>query len=79
MILTLDYSLDAEKNGGMVSAFSYAHGLNELAGSWSASVAGGNFKAGNSISFAGVLKNGIITRMRRACGTLKARMQVSDS
>ena len=59
---TIDFSLDSSKNGGNVTALSYSHGLSELAGSWSASVAGGNFTAGNSISFAGVLKNGIITR-----------------
>ena len=60
-MITLDFSLDSSKNGGNVTAFSYSHSLNELVGSWSASVAGGSFKAGDSISFSGVMKDGIIT------------------
>ena len=58
---TIDFSLDAAKNGGKITAFHYSHGLNELVGSWSASVANGTFKAGNSISFDDVMENGIIT------------------
>lgn len=57
---TLDFSLNDTKNGGKITAFSYSHGLNELCGSWRASIAGGNFKAGNSISFSNVLTDGII-------------------
>lgn len=59
---TIDFSLDAAKNGGKVTAFRYSHGLSELVGSWSASVAGGTFKAGSSISFDGVMENGFITK-----------------
>lgn len=59
---TFLFSLDDKKNGGKISAFNYSHSLNELAGSWSAAAAGGNFKAGNSISFDGVMENAIITR-----------------
>ncbi len=59
---TIDFSLNADKNGGKITAFNYSHGLNELVGSWSASVVGGTFKAGDSISFDDVMKDGIITR-----------------
>lgn len=59
---TLDFNLPDLKNGGKITAFNYSHSLNELAGSWSANIAGGTFKAGNSISFGNVLKNAIITR-----------------
>ncbi len=59
---TIDFSLDSAKNGGNITDFHYSHGLNELVGSWSASVAGGTFKAGASISFDGVMTNGIITK-----------------
>ena len=59
---TVDVTLDAQKNGGKVISFQYSHSLNELVGSWSASVAGGTFKAGNSISFSNVMRNGIIMR-----------------
>lgn len=59
---TLDFTLNSAKNGGHITAFNYSHSLNELVGSWSASVAGGTFKAGNSISFSNVMTNGIITR-----------------
>ena len=59
---TLDFSLNSQKNGGKITALTYSHSLNELVGSWSASVAGGTFKAGNSISFSGVMTSGIITR-----------------
>ena len=58
---TFDFSLEAKKNGGYVTAFNYSHSLNELVGSWSASVAGGSFEAGNPISFDNVMENGIIT------------------
>ena len=59
---TFLFSLDDAKNGGKISAFNYSHSLNELSGSWSASAAGGTFKAGNSISFDGVMENALITR-----------------
>lgn len=59
---TLDFNLPDSKNGGKITAFNYSHSLNELVGSWSANIAGGTFKAGNSISFGNVLKNAIITR-----------------
>ena len=58
---TITFNLDAKVNGGEVTAFNYSRSLNELIGTWSAEVAGGTFKAGNSISFSGVLTNGIIT------------------
>ena len=58
---TLDFSLDADKNGGKITAFSYSHSLNELVGSWSARAVGGTFKAGKSITFSGVMSDGIIT------------------
>ena len=59
---TLDFNLPSDKNGGKISAFNYSHSLNELVGSWSANVAGGIFKAGDSISFGNVLTDGIISR-----------------
>lgn len=59
---TLDFNLPDSKNGGKITAFNYSHSLNELVGSWSANIAGGTFKVGNSISFGNVLKNAIITR-----------------
>lgn len=59
---TLDFNLSDDINGGKIIAFNYSHSLNELVGSWSANVAGGNFNAGNSISFSDVLNNAIITR-----------------
>lgn len=59
---TLDFNLPDLKNGGKITAFNYSHSLNELVGSWSANIAGGTFKAGNSISFGNVIKNAIITR-----------------
>ena len=58
---TIDFSLDAVKNGGKITAFNYSHSLNELVGSWNASAAGGTFKAGETINFDGVIKDGIIT------------------
>ena len=67
---TIDFSLDAAKNGGKITDFHYSHSLNELVGSWSASVAGGTFKAGNSISFNGVMENGIITSAYKDSGGL---------
>ena len=59
---TLDYNINSAKNGGKVTGFNYSRSLNELVGSWSATVAGGSFTAGNSISFGSVMTNGIITR-----------------
>lgn len=61
-MITLDFNLPATKNGGKIVSFNYSHNLNELVGSWSATIAGGIFKAGNSISFSNVLTNGIISR-----------------
>ena len=61
-MMTLDYSLNDTKNNGKITAFTYSHGLNELCGSWSATVAGGSFTAGNSISFSTVMTDGIISR-----------------
>ena len=58
---TLDFTLNSAKNGGRITDFNYSHSLNELVGSWSATIAGGTFKAGNSISFDNVMKNGIIS------------------
>ena len=62
MSRTVDYALASDKNGGKVTGFSYSRSLNELVGSWSATVAGGSFTAGASISFDGVLTNGVISR-----------------
>ena len=70
---TFDFSLNDVKNGGKITAFNYSHGLNDLVGSWSACVAGGTFKAGETISFSNttsgesisssnLMHNGIITR-----------------
>ena len=58
----LDYNLNDQKNGGHVTGLSYSRSLNELISSWSATVAGGSFTAGESISFSGVMTNGIISR-----------------
>ncbi|MBR1486670.1 MAG: hypothetical protein IJ597_05385 [Synergistaceae bacterium] len=58
---TINFNLNAEVNGGKITAFNYSRSLNELIGTWNAEVAGGTFKAGNSISIGGVLTNGIIT------------------
>ena len=59
---TLDLSLQSVDDNRKITAFNYSHSLNELVGSWSATVAGGTFKAGDSISFNNVMKNGIISR-----------------
>ena len=64
-MIVLDYSLDDSKNGGKITAFSYSHSLNELCGSWSATVAGGSFTAGENISFSNVMTNGIISRAKK--------------
>ena len=56
-----DFNLSASKNGGNITAFNYSHGLNDLVGSWSASVAGGSFLAGEAISFSNVLTDGVIS------------------
>ncbi len=58
---TLNFALNSAKNGGHITAFNYSHSLNELVGSWTAEAAGGTFKAGNSISFDGVMTDGIIS------------------
>ena len=55
------FNLNSGLNGGKITGFNYSRSLNELTGSWSAEVAGGSFKAGNSINIGGVLANGIIT------------------
>lgn len=62
---TITANLNDSLNGGKVTAFNYSHGLNELGGSWSAQVAGGNFVAGNSITFSGVMTNGIISKAQK--------------
>ncbi len=59
---TIDFALDSEKNGGKITAFNYSHSLNDLVGSWFANVVNGSFRAGDAISFNGVMTNGIITR-----------------
>lgn len=59
---TITFNLNAAKNGGKITAFNYSHGLNELCGSWSAQAAGGNFVAGDSISFGNVMTDGIISK-----------------
>ncbi len=62
---TLDFNLSANKNGGKITAFNYSRRLNELAGSWTLQAAGGNFTAGASISLAGVMNNGIISKAQK--------------
>lgn len=62
---TLDFNFSATKNGGKITAFNYSRRLNELAGSWTLQAAGGNFTAGDSISFAGVMNNGIISKAQK--------------
>ena len=59
---TIDFNLNAEKNGGKIVAFNYSRSLNELVGSWSAKIANGSFTAGDFISFEGAMKDGIITK-----------------
>ena len=55
---TIDFSLnDARK----ITAFNYSHSLGELVGSWSASIAGGSFEAGDAFTINNVMKNGIIS------------------
>lgn len=61
MSKTIDYTLASSKNGGKVTSFNYSRSLNELVGTWSATVAGGSFTAGSSISFNGVMTNGVIS------------------
>lgn len=60
-----DFTLEQDINNGKITAFSYSRSLNELVGSWSANVAGGTFKAGESITFNGVMTNGIISKARK--------------
>ena len=60
-MLVLDFNLNDSKNGGKVTGFNYSRNLNELVSSWSATVAGGTFKAGDFISFSGVMTDGIIS------------------
>ena len=57
---TKDFTLPASVGGGRISSFRYSHSLRELVGSWSASVAGGTFKAGDAFSVRDVMNNGII-------------------
>ena len=64
-MITQTFSLDAINNGGNVTAFTYSHGLNELCGAWSAIIANGTFMAGDTISFAPVMTNGIISRAQK--------------
>ncbi len=59
----IDYNLNQPKNGGKITAFNYSRKLNELAGSWSAQVAGGIFNAGDTISFSNVMTDGIISKL----------------
>lgn len=61
----LNFNLNSDKNGGKITDFRYSKTLNELAGSWSAQAAGGTFTAGNSISFEGVMTNGIISKAQK--------------
>ncbi|MBR1436968.1 MAG: hypothetical protein IJ587_00390 [Synergistaceae bacterium] len=62
---SLSFNLNSAKNGGKITAFNYSHGLNELCGSWSAQAVNGSFIAGNSISFDGVMTNGIISKAQK--------------
>ena len=56
---TLDYTFPADQGGGKLVNFQYSRSLNELIGSWSAEVAGGNFTAGSTFSVP-CMQNGII-------------------
>lgn len=63
---TLDYDLPAEQGGGKLINFQYSRSLNELIGTWSAEIAGAfTGKAGDSITFAGAMGNGVISKVRR--------------
>ena len=62
---TKDFSLQATKNGGKITAFNYSRRLNELCGSWSANAVNGTFTAGETISFKDVMTNGIIAKARK--------------
>ena len=62
---TLDYNISSNKNGGKITAFNYSRRLNELAGTWTLQSASGNFTAGDSISLAGVMNNGIISKAQK--------------
>lgn len=64
-MIVLDFDINSSKNGGKITSFTYSHGLNELCGSWSANVAGGTFRAGDSISFSNVMTDGIISRAKK--------------
>ncbi len=57
----VNFNLNSQKNGGKIVGFNYSRNLNEIAGSWTAEIAGGTFKAGDNISFDGVMTNGIIS------------------
>lgn len=56
---SMTFDLDPNVNGGKLIEFSYNRSLNEIVGSWSAVVAGGDFKAGDSFSIL-AMQGGII-------------------
>lgn len=59
---TLDYDLPADQGGGKLVNFQYSRSLNELIGSWTAEVAGGSFKAGDTFSVP-CMQNGLIANV----------------
>ena len=73
---TLDFNLSSNLNGGKITGFNYSRSLNELIGTWSAEVAEGTFKAGNSITFSGVMTNGIISNAYKEIGRASCRERV---
>lgn len=62
MSKVINFNLNSNNNSGKITDFNYSRNLNELAGTWSANIAGGNFTAGDTINFSGVMKNGVISK-----------------
>ena len=64
MSRTIDYNLPSGMGGGKLTNFTYSRSLGELIGTWSAEVAGGAFKAGQTFSVSDesgpVMTNGLI-------------------
>lgn len=56
----LDFSVNASVGGGKITSFNYTHSLSELVGSWTAEVANGSFKAGDTFSINNLMEGGII-------------------
>ena len=65
MSRTIDFNLNSTNNNGKIINFNYSRNLNELVGTWSATIAGGAFLAGDTINFTNVLTNGIISKAHK--------------